>query len=101
MTATATEAETRLDGCTCRPVRGSHRPPCPWAMTSQRVNAAPRADRHAPGTSKTVRLTAEADGVALLADMETWAKAAGLSVNAALLLAWREFLETHRAGGAR
>ena len=22
----------RLDGCTCRPVNGSHRPACQWAM---------------------------------------------------------------------
>ena len=22
----------RLDGCTCQPVRGSHKPPCPWSM---------------------------------------------------------------------
>jgi hypothetical protein len=21
----------KLDGCTCRPVRGSHRPDCPWS----------------------------------------------------------------------
>jgi len=24
------EGTFRLDGCTCSPVRGSHRPSCPW-----------------------------------------------------------------------
>jgi len=24
--------QIRLNGCTCTPVRGSHRPPCAWAM---------------------------------------------------------------------
>jgi hypothetical protein len=24
----------RLDGCTCSPIAGAHRPPCPWAMHS-------------------------------------------------------------------
>jgi hypothetical protein len=25
------ETEFKLDGCTCSPIRGSHRPPCAWA----------------------------------------------------------------------
>lgn len=56
-----------------------------------RVNAAPQRDRHAPGTTKSVRLAG--DGVELVEAMGEWAADAGLSVNAALLLAWREFLE--------
>lgn len=27
----ADEDQWRLDGCTCLAVRGSHKPPCPWA----------------------------------------------------------------------
>ena len=27
------ETEPRLDGCTCDPVRGSHRPGCAWAAS--------------------------------------------------------------------
>lgn len=95
-TAGVMRLEARLDGCECNPVRGSHRPPCPWAMTSARA-AAPQRDRHAPGTTKSVRLAG--DGRELVTGMGEWAEAAGMSVNAALLLAWREFLEVH--GGAR
>lgn len=87
--------ETRLDGCDCPAPHVAHRPSCPWAMTPQR--AAPRRDRHAPGTTKSVRLAG--DGRELVTGMETWAEGAGMSTNAALLLAWREFLEVH--GGAR
>jgi len=35
----------RLEGCTCIPVRGAHRPPCPWAASGQAPEAEAEAER--------------------------------------------------------
>jgi hypothetical protein len=62
-------------------------------MTTNTLPPSQRADRHPPGSTKSVRLSKELDGPGLLARMETWAAANGVSTNAAILMAWREFLD--------